>query len=100
MMRTLYRSAGAFLILGVALLSTTLALRWSDASPAAASSDTLLAQRSEASRWEYKVVAAQSSEALMVQANQNSAESWELVNIVHVTDSNLKWIGFFRRPKP
>ena len=90
-MRTPYRSAAAFLILGVALLSITLALKRSDASP--------LAQQSEAPHWEYKVLAAQSSEALMLQANQSGAESWELVNAVHVTDSNLKWVGFFKRRK-
>jgi hypothetical protein len=99
-MRTLYRSAAAFLILGVALLSITLALKRSDASPAAAASNPTAAQQSEAPRWEYKVVAAKSSEGLMMQANQDAADSWELVNITHVTDSNLKWVGFFKRRKP
>jgi hypothetical protein len=99
-MRTLYRSAAAFLILGVALLSITLALKRSDASPAIAASHASLAQPSEAPRWEYKVVAAKSSEGLMMQANQDAADSWELVNITHVTDSNLKWVGFFKRRKP
>jgi hypothetical protein len=98
-MRTLYRSAAAFLILGVALLSITLALKRSDASPAAAASNPSAAQQSEAPRWEYKVVAAKSSEGLMMQANQDAADSWELVNITHVTDSNLKWVGFFKRRK-
>src|SRR5262245_53285592 len=97
MMRTLYRSAAAFLILGVAVVSLTVALKQSDASPALASSNTPPAQVSEASHWEYKMVSAKSSEALMVEANRNSAGSWELVNVVHVTDSNLKWVGFFKR---
>jgi hypothetical protein len=96
-MRTLYRSAAAFLILGVGLLSITLALKRSEASPAVASSHTSIAQQSEAPRWEYKIVAAQSSDALIVQANQNGAESWELVNAVHATDTNLKWVGIFKR---
>jgi hypothetical protein len=96
-MRTLYRSAAAFLILGVALLSITLALKRSDASPAAAASNPSAAQQSEAPRWEYKVVAAKSSEGLLVQANQDGTASWELVSAVHVTDSNLKWVGFFKR---
>jgi hypothetical protein len=50
-MRTLCRSAAAFLILGVALLSITLALKRSDASPAAAASNPTAAQQSEAPRW-------------------------------------------------
>jgi hypothetical protein len=36
----------------------------------------------------------------MMQANRDAADSWELVNITHVTDSNLKWVGFFKRRKP
>ena len=99
MIHTLYRSAAAFLILGVAVVSITLALARSDAPPALASSNTPPAQQSEVRHWEYKIVSAKSSEALMAEANQNSATSWELVNVVHVTDSNLKWVGFFRRPK-
>jgi hypothetical protein len=99
MMRALYRSAAACLILGVALLSIPLALKPSDTSTVVASSNTALAQPREAPRWEYKTLAAKSPEALMVQANQNVAESWELVNAVHVTDSNLKWVGIFKRRK-
>jgi hypothetical protein len=98
-MRTVYRSAAAFLILGVALFSITLALKRSDAPTVVASSNTPVTQQSEAPRWEYKVVTAKSPEALMLQANQDGAESWELVNLVHVTDSNLKWVGFFKRRK-
>jgi len=100
MMHTLYRSAAAFLILGVAVLSITLALQRSDASLAVASSHTPLPQPSETPRWEYKIVSAKSTEGLMVQADQDGAESWELVSVVHATDSNLKWVGFFKRRKP
>ena len=70
-MRTLYRSASALLILGVALLSITLALKRSGPSSAAASSNAALAQQAEAPRWEYKLVSAKSSEGLMMQANQD-----------------------------
>jgi len=96
-MRILYRTAAALLILGVALLSITLALQRSDAAPALASSNPPPAQQNEGPRWEYKVVSAKSSEGLLVQANQDGTASWELVSAVHVTDSNLKWVGFFKR---
>ena len=42
-------------------------------------------------------MSAKTSDTLLAQANQAGAESWELVNVVHRTNSNLEWVGFFKR---
>ena len=43
------------------------------------------------------MITTQKPAELLEEANKAGAESWELVSVVHKTNSNLEWTGFFKR---